>query len=180
MTERRVHPACLPLEDLWKEVDLERQRTGGPGGQRRNRVETAVRLVHRPTGIEVKASESRSQEVNRRRAIRRLRLRLAIEWRTPLDDERLVPPGAYEPSPLWLSRVRDGRIRVSPRHRDLPALLAEALDVLDVHREDLARAAAALRVTPSQLLKLLAVEPAALAGLNRRRRRKGQRPYHAG
>jgi len=174
-----IHPARLPLEEFREQVDEERSRGTGPGGQRRNRVETAVRLVHRPTGVTAKASESRSQDVNRRRALRRLRLRLAVEWRTPLRDDRLVPPGAYEPSPLWLSRLREGRMRVNPRHADLPALLAEALDVLEVHRDDLAKAAAALRIHRSQLLKLLALEPVALSTWNARRKARGLRPLRA-
>ena len=44
----------------------------GPGGQKVNRTATAVRLLHRPTGIEVKAQEARSQALNRFFARRRL------------------------------------------------------------------------------------------------------------
>lgn len=50
---------------------------GGPGGQHRNKTESAVRLVHRPTGVTVTATERRSQLQNRGAALERLRERLA-------------------------------------------------------------------------------------------------------
>ena len=50
---------------------------GGPGGQHRNKTESAVRLVHRPTGLTVTATERRSQLQNREAALERLRARLA-------------------------------------------------------------------------------------------------------
>jgi ribosome-associated protein len=59
-------------ETLEKEVVLEPYRAPGPGGQRKNRKETAVRLTHPPSGITVVASERRSQAQNREVAFNRL------------------------------------------------------------------------------------------------------------
>lgn len=61
---------------LKKQVTLETYRSRGPGGQRKNKVETAVRLNHLPSGITVVATEHRSQSENRKLAFERLRERL--------------------------------------------------------------------------------------------------------
>ena len=63
-------------EALRKEVKITTFRSGGPGGQHRNKVESAVRLVHIPSGIAVVATESRFQGRNRELAFQRLRERL--------------------------------------------------------------------------------------------------------
>ncbi len=63
-------------EVLKKQVIIETYRSSGPGGQRKNKVETAVRLRHLPSGITVVATEHRSQAENRKLAFERLRGRL--------------------------------------------------------------------------------------------------------
>jgi protein subunit release factor B len=63
-------------EILKKQVTVETYRSGGPGGQRKNKVETAVRLKHLPSGLTVIATEHRSQAENRKLALERLRARL--------------------------------------------------------------------------------------------------------
>jgi hypothetical protein len=169
-----IHPAALPIEELLQQCRIWRQRRSGPGGQHRNKVETAVFIEHVPTGIRAEASERRSQEQNRRAAIARLRVQLALAVRHTLEhlDD-------YEPSPLWTSRLQAGQIAASTEHEDFPALLAEALDVSAAVEFDLAHAATALRTTPSQLVKLLAQEPSALAYVNNRRREAGLHAYKA-
>lgn len=169
-----MHPAALPIAQLLPFVAFTTSRGSGPGGQHRNKTETMVHVTHRPTGIAAKAGERRSLEENRSRAVHRLRIELALRHREPLGG-RLVPPGVYAPSELWRSRTREGAIVVSPKHADLAALLAEALDVLAHFGDDAPRAARALGVSGSQLVKLLSLEPAALAAFNQRRRETGRR-----
>ncbi len=68
----------LDIEQLEREVDVQYFRAGGPGGQHRNKVETAVRLHHRPSGIVVTATERRSRTQNRSVAFTRLIEKLRI------------------------------------------------------------------------------------------------------
>lgn len=172
-----MHPAALPVEELLKEVEFRTTRGPGPGGQHRNKSDTMVRLTHQPTGIGAQAGERRSLDLNRAEALFRLRMELALKIRRPLPGGRSDPLGIYEPSELWRSRVgRSRRIVVSGRHDDFPALLAEALDLLQHCDDDVARAARILGVTTTQLVKFLGVEPAALAALNHRRKERGERP----
>lgn len=163
-----VHPAALPIEEFIRQVRVERGRDGGPGGQRRNKVETAVTATHLFTGVAAHAGEAREAERNRKTAIQRLRLRLALEHREP------VSVMDYEPSALLRSRTRDGRIALNPSHTDAPAVLAEVLDVLAARNDDVSKAAVLLGVTTSQLLKILRnVAPEAMSELNKRRARRG-------
>src|SRR5512137_2779275 len=75
---------------LKKQVIIETYRSSGPGGQRKNKTETAVRLKHLPSGITVVATEHRSQAKNRELALERLRDRL-IRLNRP--RRRRVPTG---------------------------------------------------------------------------------------
>jgi hypothetical protein len=163
------HPAALDPARLSAECETRRTRRSGPGGQNRNKVETAVVLVHRPTGVGAEASERRTQGENLRTALFRLRLNLALRVRLPVGPD-------FSPSALWRSRCRDGRIAVSTSHDDFPALLAEALDVVEAHESDVKAAALELDCTPSQLIKLLKTEPRAVLLVNERRRDLGLHP----
>src|SRR5580700_11047614 len=92
------HPAALDPEVLAAQCEFRATRGSGPGGQNRNKVETAVIFTHRPTGIRAQASERRTQGENRRVALERLRLELALTVRRPIDCD---PEKPYVPTPLW-------------------------------------------------------------------------------
>jgi protein subunit release factor A len=82
---------------LKKQVIIETYRSRGPGGQRKNKTATAVRLKHLPSGITVIATEHRFQAQNRKLAFERLQERL--QWLNRPRKRRIptsVPLGAIE------------------------------------------------------------------------------------
>ncbi len=75
-----------------KDLEVTCFKASGPGGQKKNKTESAVRVKHLPTGIIVVATESRSQTVNRQLALARLEERLAALNR-PRKRRRPTRPG---------------------------------------------------------------------------------------
>lgn len=82
---------ALPGAALLVECEETFFTAGGPGGQHRNKTESGVRLVHRPTGVHVTATERRSQAQNRSAALDRLRLRLEALARRPRPRRATAP-----------------------------------------------------------------------------------------
>ena len=161
--------AWLRLDDaaLLKECHQERYRASGPGGQRRNKVETAIRLHHRPSGLVAQAEESRSPEENRTRAIRRLRERIALELRAPFDLE--APPTIPE---LAAQLGPEGRLSVNPHNPAYPVVVATVLDALEAAEGSYAKAARALGLTTSQALRFLRSDPQVWRAVERARQRQ--------
>lgn len=69
-------PRTEKQEQLLKECTVFRTRGSGPGGQHRNKTESRIELVHRPTGLKVVSDDSRSQHRNLEIALERLQRRI--------------------------------------------------------------------------------------------------------
>ena len=143
-----VHPVELAEPMFLRQVEFRFGRRRGPGGQHRNKVETAVVARHRPTGVEAEANRRRSQAENRTTAIRKLRLELALQFRLP-DRARSFP------SPTWKQYHSAGGIRVAETNRDFAVVVAELFDCLAAHNGRLDEAARHLGASTGQLLRFL-------------------------
>ena len=102
--------AQLPLEDIARECDVQVFRASGPGGQCVNTTDSAVRMMHRPSGLTVTSRESRSQFRNRQLCLQKLRRLFEAKARPPkVRRATKVPRRAKE------ARLADKRRRAETK-----------------------------------------------------------------
>lgn len=149
---RRV---ALDQSDAALESDcrLNATRGSGPGGQKRNKTSSAIRLTHLPTGISVRAEDSRSQKSNRAAALQRLRLAIALQLRA-------------DPVPTDLGSLNPKR----------PVDLARFLDILAHHHGSVSAAATDLSANTAQVSRFISANTQLLAHVNRLRAANALRP----
>src|SRR5579871_4670914 len=115
---------ALSDDQLLAQCEVDTYRASGPGGQKRNKTSSAVRLRHPPSGLLVIAEESRSQHENKARALRRLRQALYLKLREDSPPEVLAARAE-------VAAARDAGGRLRPRRKD-PAYWPAVGVVLDL------------------------------------------------
>ncbi len=161
---------------LLSQCRLEAYRASGPGGQRRNKVSTAIRLKHEPTGVTVQSEDFRSQLDNKRRALRRLRMEIACGVREPFDVEGRIPAILGE----CVFTPRGGgagkkRLQIGRKDRRFWSVAALLLDLLEACEGRMSKAADVLGITTSNLSGVLKSERRLLTSAQQIRDRFGQK-----
>ena len=145
----------LALEDsaLLAQCEVHTYRSSGPGGQKKNKTSSAVRLHHQPTGLVSKGEEERSQHVNKARALRRLRFSLATDLLSEVDLD------TYSPSSRLETCLHGGKLELRLKdHRSL-FVINEVLSLLHSNRGRVSEAATAIGISTANLVKFLQIHP---------------------
>jgi hypothetical protein len=148
---------ALSDAELVGQCDVDTYRASGPGGQKRNKTSSAVRLRHRPTGLRVIAEESRSQHENKATAVKRLRQAVVLHLREPAAAGR-PEIAACGDGRLGLASAKDPRF--------WPAA-GVALDAVAGSGGQLSTAAELLGVSTANLGDFLALHPKVWQEANR-------------
>lgn len=162
----------LPPEELLRRCAQSPFQGPGPGGQKRNRVYSGVRLTHAESGLAAEASERREARRNLDDALRRLRMAMALS----LPPAPAPPVGDTDvnPSPFPF------RAGANPAHADFPIFVLAALHALDSRGGRLSEAADSLGATASALARFCRSEKAVWAKAQAIRKRHGLHPLKAG
>jgi hypothetical protein len=166
----------LSDQQLLAQCALDTYRASGPGGQKRNKTSSAVRLRHLPSGLIVIAEESRSQHENRARALRRVRQALYLRIRDAIPAERLNPEALGAHPSYHAARNSAGRLelgRKDPRYWPAVGVLLDVLQAVEARVSD---AAAALGLSTGNLIDFLASDPKVWEQANLLRARFGRKP----
>jgi hypothetical protein len=173
-----MRSAWTKLSDnqLLAQCEVDTYRASGPGGQKRNKTSSAVRLRHPPSGLLVIAEESRSQHENRSRALRRLREALYLKLRQPIRAEELTGEALAEREELRQVRDSAGRLIVGRKDPRFWPAAGLVLDVLCAVAARVSDAAQLLGVSTGNLIDFLQIHPKVWEQANQLRARLGQKP----
>jgi hypothetical protein len=174
MIGRRDSWTALTDAQLLAQCEVDTYRASGPGGQKRNKTSSAVRLRHPASGLIVIAEESRSQHENRAKALRRMRQALYLKLR-----DEAPTTGADASFPAWEQvRGKDGRIQVGRKDARFWPAIGVALDVLAASEGRVADAATRLGVTTGNFIDFLSGDDKVWEQVNQLRFRFGHKPLH--
>lgn len=168
----------LTDDELMRQCEMDTFKASGPGGQHRNKRESAVRLKHLPTGIIAQAVEDRSQHMNRASALKRLRALLAIRVRNSLDIDSYTPPlELLQILPLKSTiRGSDCGPQIGPKNPKFILGMQALLDLIFAVDGSISEAGKLLGLSTGALSRLILSDDSLRMAVNDLRNSKGLKP----
>jgi len=175
---RGVRSIWTSLSDsqLLAQCEVDTYRASGPGGQKRNKTSSAVRIRHPPTGLIVIAEESRSQHENRSRAIKRLRQALYLKIRNEIQAASLRPESIQQLEEYKEARGSEIRLELGRKDPRFWPVVGVVLDVLAAVEARVSDAAAVLGISTGNLIDFLDIDSKVWEQANHLRTRFGHKP----
>jgi hypothetical protein len=155
--QNRNHLLSLSDSDLLKLCRTDNFIATGKGGQKRNKTESAVRITLKDTSITATASDDRQQSINKKRALRRLRLAVAMELREDVET--------------W-----QGQLDMNPKNQQYPQFIACLLDHLLAQQWQVSEAAKSFALSTGKLIKIIAKDDTLWQFINSQRQKAGYKP----
>ncbi len=158
---------------LLAQCEVDTYRASGPGGQKRNKTSSAVRIRHLPSGLIVIAEESRSQHENRAKALKRLKQAFFLQLRESIAAEGLS--SVTQRAELASVRSSAGKFEVGRKDARFWPVVGIALDVLEATEARVSDAAKALGISTGHLIDFLETDPKVWEQANHLRQRFGHK-----
>jgi hypothetical protein len=170
-----MRKAWTDLSDaqLLAQCEIDTYRASGPGGQKRNKTSSAVRLRHAPSGLCVIAEESRSQHENKAKALRRLRQAFFLQVRETLPADQLTL--LVEREEVVQAKNRAGRLDVGRRDGRFWPAAGLLLDVLEATEARVSEAARLLGISTGNAIDFLQMDAKVWQQANNMRARFGHK-----
>jgi hypothetical protein len=163
---------------LLAQCEIDTYRASGPGGQKRNKTSSAVRIRHLPSGLLVIAEESRSQHENRAKALKRLRQAFYLKLRETICTE--ARDSVSQREELASVRSSTGKLEVGRRDVRFWPVVGLVLDVLEAAEARVSEAAQMLDISTGSLIDFLETDPKVWEQANQLRQRFGHKPLKTG
>ena len=159
LAQPRSSWTALTDPQLLAQCEVDTYRASGPGGQKRNKTSSAVRLRHLPTALIVIAEESRSQHENKAKAQKRLRHALFLHQRDTFPEGLpTVEELAERPEMLAAFEQRD-RLKLNPKNPNFWEMAGLILDLLVACVGQVSIVAELLNISTANLVDFLLTEP---------------------
>ena len=158
----------LAVEDkiLLGQCEVDTYRASGPGGQKRNKTSSAVRLRHLPSGLIAISEDSRSQHENKAWALKRLRRDICVKLREEPPEPFFLPENLQ-------SFLTPSGFHISTKNDSFFLLGAHILDLLEKHQGRVSALGTTLGISTAQASEFLTSEKHLLDQANRIRRHYG-------